>query len=257
MTSEIFGNPLSQSPSKMNPDYKSLVEQFIAPVVIFNRQGKPCFVNLAARQLLAGGMAARLMAHLYNESSRRAVTQVRFPLDAGGTIVLKISRVHIEWEGQPAVLVTLQNVTAYIDALQESQSSSESLSRQLAADCEDLKEQLHQAINVGRTAEKECEQLRQNLRESGQAGEALKIEIANLEAQLEERTAESESAMERIRQEISKVGFWKNSARRELLTKRLVRDLDSAGLCPAGQERELAQQLVALAKENHEYLTAK
>jgi type I restriction enzyme R subunit len=63
--------------------------------------------------------------------------------------------------------------------------------------------------------------------------------------------------VERIRQEVSKVGFWKNSARRELLTKRLVRDLDSAGLCPAGQERELAQQLVALAKENHEYLTAK
>jgi len=63
--------------------------------------------------------------------------------------------------------------------------------------------------------------------------------------------------VERIRQEISKVGFWKNSARRELLTKRLVRDLDAAGLCPVGQERELAQQLVALAKENHEYLTAK
>lgn len=62
--------------------------------------------------------------------------------------------------------------------------------------------------------------------------------------------------VERIRQEVAKVGFWKNSDRRDLLTKRLVRDLDSAGLCPAGQERELAQQLVALAKENHEYLTA-
>lgn len=32
--------------------------------------------------------------------------------------------------------------------------------------------------------------------------------------------------------------------------------VDAAGICPAGREREIAQQLVALAKENHEYLTA-
>jgi len=61
----------------------------------------------------------------------------------------------------------------------------------------------------------------------------------------------------RIQQEIAKVGFWKNSDRRELLTKLLVRDLDASGVCPAGKERELAQQLVACAKENHEYLTRK
>jgi type I restriction enzyme R subunit len=61
--------------------------------------------------------------------------------------------------------------------------------------------------------------------------------------------------VERIRQEIRKVGFWKYSAMRELLTRSLVRDLDRAGVCPAGQERDLAQRLVALARENHEYLT--
>lgn len=59
----------------------------------------------------------------------------------------------------------------------------------------------------------------------------------------------------RMQQEIAKVGFWKNSDRRELLTKLLVRDLNSSGVCPAGKERELAQLLVALAKENHEHLT--
>lgn len=61
--------------------------------------------------------------------------------------------------------------------------------------------------------------------------------------------------VERIRQEIRKVGFWKTPAMRELLTKALVRDLDRAGVCPAGTERDLAQKLVALAKENHENLT--
>ena len=60
--------------------------------------------------------------------------------------------------------------------------------------------------------------------------------------------------VERIRQEVRKVGFWKNQAARELLTKALVRDLDKAGICRPGGERDLAQRLVALAKENHENL---
>jgi type I restriction enzyme R subunit len=61
--------------------------------------------------------------------------------------------------------------------------------------------------------------------------------------------------VDRIRQEIKKVGFWKNADMRELLTKRLTRDLNDSGICPLGKERDLAQQLVALAKENHEALT--
>jgi type I restriction enzyme R subunit len=63
--------------------------------------------------------------------------------------------------------------------------------------------------------------------------------------------------VDRIRQEIGKVGFWKNTDRRELLTKQLVRDIDSAGICPVGKERELAQKLVACSKENCEVLTKK
>jgi type I restriction enzyme R subunit len=61
--------------------------------------------------------------------------------------------------------------------------------------------------------------------------------------------------VERIRQEVRKVGFWKNPAMRELLTRALVRDLDTASICQPGTERDLAQRLVGLAKENHENLT--
>lgn len=61
--------------------------------------------------------------------------------------------------------------------------------------------------------------------------------------------------VERIRQEVRKVGFWKNDAMRELLTKALVRDLNRSGVCRSGGERDLSQRLVALAKENHENLT--
>jgi type I restriction enzyme R subunit len=61
--------------------------------------------------------------------------------------------------------------------------------------------------------------------------------------------------VERIRQEIRIVGFWRNPHAREVLTRAVVRDLDRCGLCPGGQERDLAQRLVALAKENYESLT--
>jgi type I restriction enzyme R subunit len=61
--------------------------------------------------------------------------------------------------------------------------------------------------------------------------------------------------VERIQQEVRKVGFWKNNDMRELLTKALVRDLNNARVrCQKG-ERDLAQRLVALAKENHVHLT--
>jgi type I restriction enzyme R subunit len=60
--------------------------------------------------------------------------------------------------------------------------------------------------------------------------------------------------VDRIAQEVRTVGFWKKPNARELLTRRLVRDLDEAGICPAGAERDLAQRLVALARENHEHL---
>lgn len=63
--------------------------------------------------------------------------------------------------------------------------------------------------------------------------------------------------IERIRQEVRKVGFWKNSDMRELLTKQLVRDLNSSGICPVGKARDISQRLVALAKEHHENLTRK
>jgi len=61
--------------------------------------------------------------------------------------------------------------------------------------------------------------------------------------------------VERVRQEVRKVGFWKNNDMREVLTRQLVRDLDASGICPPGKERDIAQRLVALAKENHESLT--
>jgi type I restriction enzyme R subunit len=80
-------------------------------------------------------------------------------------------------------------------------------------------------------------------------------ERALTEAQRTAALAATLDMVERIRQEVRKVGFWKNPAMRELLTKALVRDLDRAGICRPDGERDLAQRLVALARENHEVLT--
>jgi type I restriction enzyme R subunit len=77
-----------------------------------------------------------------------------------------------------------------------------------------------------------------------------------LNTEQREKTIKSTLDMvERIRQEVRKVGFWKNADMRELLTRTLVRDLDGASICIPGTERDIAQRLVALAKENHTNLT--
>lgn len=73
-------------------------------------------------------------------------------------------------------------------------------------------------------------------------------------AQRQAAIAATLDIVERIRQEVRKVGFWKNPDMRELVTKAVVRDLDKAGICRPGSERDLAQRIIALAKENHENL---
>ena len=61
--------------------------------------------------------------------------------------------------------------------------------------------------------------------------------------------------IEHIRQEIRRVGFWKSEQRRSTLINHLARRLIvDAGLLPP-MARDLAYQLVALAKHNHEALT--
>ena len=60
--------------------------------------------------------------------------------------------------------------------------------------------------------------------------------------------------VERIRQEVRKVGFWKNNAMRELLTRSLVRDLDRAGVVLRGKSATW-RSACRLSQGNHEHLT--
>lgn len=60
--------------------------------------------------------------------------------------------------------------------------------------------------------------------------------------------------IEHIRQEIRRVGFWRSEHRRDNLTKYLARRLMVEAKLLPNVARELAFQLVALAKHNHEAL---
>ena len=78
--------------------------------------------------------------------------------------------------------------------------------------------------------------------------------LGHREAGFADRVRGRLEIVDRARQEVRKVGFWKNASMRELLTRQFVRDLDGSGVCPPGKARDIAQRLVALAKENHESL---
>ena len=60
--------------------------------------------------------------------------------------------------------------------------------------------------------------------------------------------------VELLRQELRNVGFWKNDDMQEILTRTLKRDIGDAGLAGGAAGRELAQKMLALARENHESL---
>ena len=108
-------NTGSQQPS---PDYRALLEHLIDPVLILTRQGEIRFTNHAAERLLGAALKKRLEVHLKTRPEKTAVSQVRFLLDSGAYLVLKIKLSPIEWVGQPGVLVALHDVTPYIEAAQ-------------------------------------------------------------------------------------------------------------------------------------------
>jgi len=100
------------------PDFASLVMQLKAPVVIMDRLGRICFMNPKAERMLRGGLQTRLEAHLNNQPQRLAASQVRFALDNGAEIILKIRLSAMKWMGEEATQVSLKDVTTYVTTAQ-------------------------------------------------------------------------------------------------------------------------------------------
>jgi hypothetical protein len=99
----------------------STLEGMLYPIVILNQQGSIRFMNAEARRLLAEGLDQRLAAHIRSHPEMGPITQVRFKLQNGHDLVLKIRLGEIEWLGEKAIQVSMCNVTPYLAVIQELQ----------------------------------------------------------------------------------------------------------------------------------------
>ena len=99
----------------------SALEGLLYPIVIVNHQGDICFMNDAARRLLAEGLDRRLAAHVSNHPQIGLITQVHFKLQNGHDLILKVRLAEIEWLGEKAMQVLISNVTPYLAMIQELQ----------------------------------------------------------------------------------------------------------------------------------------
>ena len=109
----------------------STLEGLLYPIVIVNRQGNICFMNGAARHLLAEGLHRRLASHICSNPEMGPITQVHFKLQNGHDLVLKVRLGEIEWLGEKAIQVMISNVTPYLAMIQELQKEPEAQKRAL------------------------------------------------------------------------------------------------------------------------------
>ncbi len=120
---ERVDNQPPQPPSEPAADFQALVENLAQPVVILDRAGKVRFMNPRADRLLAQGFKERLEAHLQNVALRPPAGLVRLRVDGAADLILQIRLSDIAWQGQPAMQLSLTDVTAY--AVNEERSSQD------------------------------------------------------------------------------------------------------------------------------------
>jgi hypothetical protein len=97
----------------------STLEGLLYPIVILNQKGNIRFMNAEARCLLAEGLDQRLAAHVRSRPEMGPITQVRFKLQDGSDLILRIRLGEIEWLGEKATQVSICNVTPYLAAIEE------------------------------------------------------------------------------------------------------------------------------------------
>ena len=112
-SNENLDNQSSQPPSDTTVDFRALVEHLVQPVVIMDRAGKICFMNPQGKRLLAHGLKERVEAHLSSPAQRKPASQVRFRVEGAGDLILQIRLSDMPWQGQPAMQVSLTDVTPY------------------------------------------------------------------------------------------------------------------------------------------------
>jgi len=209
---------MADLPQKTSPDYQALVERLTSPVVILNQAGKMCFMNPRAQQLLCDDLPARIEAHIKNRSEQRPLSQVRFKLENGAELVLRLRLSEIMWQDEPASLLSMQDVTAYITALLSSRREAS---------------QARQALEDLQTAHADLEEQAQ----------ALLSETADIRKQLDTEKAQTELARQENTQLQNELDQAKCAAQalqqaRTKIDERLKNQIDA--LAETDKQRQLA-----------------
>ncbi len=108
---EAHARELERKEMHLRATLSSLVN-FSDALVILDREGTVRFLNPAAEDLLGNGRADLLGQPFPYPVAEKGVSEVRLPrAGQGGTAVAEMRVVSIEWEGQPALLVALRDIT--------------------------------------------------------------------------------------------------------------------------------------------------
>jgi DNA repair exonuclease SbcCD ATPase subunit len=225
--------PGPQSPA---PDFASLVKNLGAPVVIMNRLGRICFMNLSAERVLGGGLKKRLEAHLNNQPQRPVVSQVRFALANGAEIILRIRLSGMKWMGEEATQVSLRDVTAYIAIAQR-------LSRKIAK----LKERRRDLPDWQARLET---QVRSLAAERDSAYAASSQRLAQETARFQKSQQEAQAQCDRLEAQLKEM-----TAHRDRVEMQLEAALGR--LRQAEEERQRLEQQAEQAREENEKLRQK
>ncbi len=179
----------------------STFEALLYPIVILNQQGNICYMNNAARHLLAEGRDVRLAAHVRSHPDVGPISQLHFKLQNRHDLILKVQLGEIEWLGEKAVQVSISNVTPYVVMIQELQK--EVAAPKQAPDPPAARQPQAEQPPAARAKEqKGARSLRENLDRATQENARLQSELARVTREHEESKKSLAAELEQARSEL-------------------------------------------------------
>ena len=224
---------------------QSALEGLLYPIVIIKRQACICFMNGAARRLLAEGLDRRLAAHIHDNPDMGTIMQVRFKLRNGHDLILEVRLGEIEWRGEKATQVSISNVTPYlamIQGLQKKLGAQKEALEELAARRPEVEQQLgaHSEALAQLQVELEAESA---ARTKTQENAGLREDL-DLAAQKNARLRSDVTTLIRVREELKES---------RLRLQKQVEELQAAAARPQGPDTaghaELEERARSLAAE--------
>jgi signal transduction histidine kinase len=91
--------------------FRNIIEKNADGVIVVRRDGRICFVNPAAVELLGRSASDLLGGQFGIPLVPTGTTEVDIPLGGGAVRIAELRTVETEWEGTPALLITLHDVT--------------------------------------------------------------------------------------------------------------------------------------------------